>query len=317
MSPLIITIVAFGLLFVLSSALANGLTVTIGSVLAPLRSHRLATLGVLVANFVVVPLLVGLTLGWFGFAPQATVAFALVSVVAGAPFVAMVTRQAKGDAAFAASISLVQLVLTVPYMPFVLPWLLALLQTGVSVTAWSLLKPLLWFIVLPLALGVLVRWRYPVLADELAPHFALLSLVGFAVHVMLVFIANWDLAVAEIHTGEYIYSVLLPVGCAIVGYLVCLPCARGEEPAGRRGVELAAAIGTAQKGSLALICTLIFALGRYPVAGVVGLGSSVITIVVVFLGAAELGRRFEPAPQVAEGTAEHEGAARTRPRSAI
>jgi len=60
---------------------------------------------VLIANFVVVPLLTWLTLQAFGFAAQATMAFALLSVVAGAPFVAMFTTLGRGDVAYAASIS--------------------------------------------------------------------------------------------------------------------------------------------------------------------------------------------------------------------
>ena len=59
------------------------------------------------------------------------------------------------------------------------------------------------------------------------------------------------------------------------------------------GTKLAAEIGTAQKGSQPLICSLIFALGMYPVAGVVALASSVITIVVVILYSLEMGKARE------------------------
>jgi Na+/H+ antiporter NhaC len=56
-------------------------------------------------------------------------------------------------------------------------------------------------------------------------------------------------------------------------------------------MRLAAAIGTAQKGSQALICSLIFAMGAFSVAGVVALGSSVITILILGIVAAEIGKR--------------------------
>jgi hypothetical protein len=56
-------------------------------------------------------------------------------------------------------------------------------------------------------------------------------------------------------------------------------------------MRLAAAIGTGQKGSQALICTLIFPLGTFPVPGVVALGSSVMTILILVIVASEIGQR--------------------------
>jgi hypothetical protein len=62
-------------------------------------------------------------------------------------------------------------------------------------------------------------------------------------------------------------------------------------------MRLAAAIGAAQKGSLARICNLIFVctriftMGAFPVAGVAALGSSMITILILGIVVAELGGR--------------------------
>lgn len=98
-------------------------------------------------------------------------AFALLSVVAGAPFVAVIAKIADGDTAFGAAISLILLLVTIPFMPLVLPWLLAALDVAqTSVSTWHLLEPLLWFILLRLGLGLAVKWRYPALAEKAAPH---------------------------------------------------------------------------------------------------------------------------------------------------
>jgi predicted Na+-dependent transporter len=290
----IAAILTFGLAFVVFAALAAGLNLKIQSSLAPLKARALPTIGVLIANFVVVPLLVGLTLHAFHFAAQPTMAFALLSVVAGAPFVAMFTRLAHGDQAYAATMSLILLLVTIPFMPLVLPWMLTELHVQhTSVTTWHLLKPQLWFILLPLGIGIAVRWRYPALAKELSPHFGQVALVAIVLHVTLMFIAYWNQVTAEVGTGEYLYSIFMPIGCLIVGYGVCLLCMPGMARAAGRGIRLPAALGTAQKGSQALICSLIFAMGKYPVAGVVALGSSVITIVILVIVAAEVGRRAE------------------------
>lgn len=295
MTTLVVLIVTLGLGFVMFAALAAGMTTTVESVLAPLKGNALPTAGVLVANFVVVPLLTGLTLRWAGFTTQATMAFALLSVVAGAPFVGMFTRLGHGDVAYAGAISFVLLLVTIPFMPLVLPWMLGVLHVPQApVTTWHLLKPLLFFLLLPLCIGLAVGRRHPALARELAPRFAQVALVSVALHVTLMFVAYWNQVVAELGTGEYLYSIFMPVGCALIGYGACVVFMRGGAArAEGRPVELPAALATAQKGSQALICALIFAMGTFPVAGVVALGSSVITVVVLVLGAAEIGRRLE------------------------
>lgn len=297
LTPLIVLIVTFGLGFVMFAALAAGMTTTAESVIAPIRGNALPTLGLLVANFVLVPLLTGLTLRWFGFTAQATMAFALLSVVAGAPFVAMFTKLGHGDVQFAAAVSFLLLVVTIPFMPFVLPWMLGVLHVPhAPVTTWHLLKPMLWFLVIPLAIGFVVRWRYPGLAQELAPRFSQVALVSIALHVTLMFVAYWNQVVAELGTGEYLYSVFMPVGCALVGYGSCVLFMRGGARAEGGPIELPAALATGQKGSQALICSLIFAMGTFPVAGVVALGSSVITLVILVIGAAEIGKRLGRRP---------------------
>ncbi|MHC1557980.1 bile acid:sodium symporter family protein [Actinomycetospora sp. C-140] len=306
MPPLIIVIVTCGLAFVVFAALAAGLTTELSSVVTPLRGRGRSVLGVLVANFVVVPVLVGLSLAAFGFVAQATMAFALLSVVAGAPFVAMFTGLGRGDAAYATSVSLLQVLLTIPFLPLVLPWMLDVLAVPhAGVTTWHLLKPLLWFILLPLALGLVVRWRYPAVARALAPHLGQVGLVAIVLHIILMFVAFWDDVVTELGTGEYVYSVLLPFGCLAVGYGVCLLAAGG--PARAHGVLLAGSLATAQKGSQALICSLIFAMGTYSVAGVVALGSSVITVVVLVVVAAEVGRHRDRQAARAGATATGDG----------
>jgi predicted Na+-dependent transporter len=295
---LIVLIVTFGLAFVMFAALAAGLTTSLRSAVVPLKGNALPTIGVLIANFVVVPVLTGLTLWAFGFTAQATMAFALLSVVAGAPFVAMFTKLGHGDAAYAASISLILLLVTIPFMPLVLPWMLSLLNVPhAGVDTWHLLEPLLGFLLLPLLMGLAVRWRYPALAQQLAPHFSQIALIGIALHITLMFVAFWGEVVAEVHTGEYLYSIFMPVGCLIVGYGVCLLFMRGATRAAGRGILLPGSLGTAQKGSQALICSLIFAMGKYSVAGVVALGSSVITVVLLVIIAAEIGRRQDRRPR--------------------
>ena len=87
----------------------------------------------------------------------------------------------------------------------------------------------------------------------------------------------------------------LPTIGVLVANFVVVPL--GAARAAGRDTRLPAALGTAQKGSQALICSLIFAMGQYSVAGVVALGSSVITVVILVIVAAEIGRRRDQHPR--------------------
>jgi hypothetical protein len=107
------------------------------------------------------------------------------------------------------------------------------------------------------------------------------------------FVAYWNQVVAELGTGEYLYSIFMPIGCAIVGYGACVLFTRGAPRNADGAISLPAALATAQKGSQALICSLIFAMGTFPIAGVVALGSSVITVVILVVATAELGKRYQ------------------------
>ena len=107
------------------------------------------------------------------------------------------------------------------------------------------------------------------------------------------FVAFWNDVVSELGTGEYLYSIFMPIGCLVIGYASCLLFTRRAARADDQGIPLPAALSTAQKGSQALICSLIFAMGTYPVAGVVALGSSVIVIILLVVVAAEVGERHE------------------------
>ena len=118
------------LVFVISSMLGMGLSLTVREIVAPLRNARLVLLALL-ANFVLMPL------GAFGIArllqlKEALAAGLLVlGAAAGAPFLPKLAAVAKGNLAFSVGLMVLLMVLTVGYMPLVLPMLLE----GVTVDA--------------------------------------------------------------------------------------------------------------------------------------------------------------------------------------
>jgi BASS family bile acid:Na+ symporter len=116
------------LAFVLSSMLAMGLNLTVGQIITPLRNVRLVTLSLLV-NFVLMPLAaVGLAT-LLRLDEPLSVGLLLLGSAAGAPFLPKLAQIAKADLAFAVGLMVLLMVITVGYLPLVLP----LLLPGVSV----------------------------------------------------------------------------------------------------------------------------------------------------------------------------------------
>src|SRR6266436_4005397 len=153
--------------FVVSSMLAMGAGLTVSQISEPLRNARLVVLALL-ANFVLMPLgaLALAKVLWldepFG------VGLLLLGCAAGAPFLPKLAELAKGNLAFAVGAMVLLMVVTVGYLPIVLPLLL------------------------PLATGLALRARYGDLAARVKPVLDWISNVSFILLVLLITAANID-----------------------------------------------------------------------------------------------------------------------------
>ncbi len=116
------------LLFVLSSMLAMGFGLTVAQIIAPLRNGRLVASSLL-ANFVLMPLAALALARLLRLDEAFGTGLLLLGVAAGAPFLPTLTQIARGNLAFAVGLMVLLMVITVGYLPLVLPILLP----GVSV----------------------------------------------------------------------------------------------------------------------------------------------------------------------------------------
>jgi bile acid:Na+ symporter, BASS family len=135
--------------FVVSSTLSVGLGLTVPQIAAPLRNGRLVALSLL-ANFVLVPAVaIGLA-RLLDLDEPLGVGLLLVGVAGGAPFLLKLADLAKANMPFAVGLMVVLMVITVGYMPLVLPMLLA----GVSVNPANIARSLILLMLIPLAAGL-------------------------------------------------------------------------------------------------------------------------------------------------------------------
>src|SRR5881628_3081449 len=168
------------LTFVLSSMLAMGLSLTIGQIITPLRNVRLVVLS-MVANFVLTPLAaIGLA-ALLRLDQPFGVGLLLLGAAAGAPFLPKLAQLAKGNLAFAVGLMVLLMVVTVGYMPLVLP----LLLEGVSVDPMKIGRSLVFLMMLPLAIGLLLRARLGRLAAKVQPSLSRVSILSLIVLIAL------------------------------------------------------------------------------------------------------------------------------------
>ena len=227
------------LAFVLSSMLAMGLGLTGGEIIAPLRRARLVTL-TLVANFVLMPAAaLGLSI-LLRLDEPLFVGLLLLGTAAGAPFLPKLAQLEKGDLAFAVGAMVLLMVITVGYLPVVLP----LFLPGVSVNPAKIARSLFLLMLLPLAGALAVRAWFPNIAGRTKPFLDRFSNLSLILLVVLITIANVSNVVAVFGTRGILAGILFIATGFVVGWFL-----GGAEVSTRRVL----ALGTAQRNIAAAL----------------------------------------------------------------
>lgn len=269
-------------LFVITSMLAMGMSLTVKQIIDPLRNVRLVLL-VLIGNFVLVPALAWLlTLLLPMGQPQAT-ALILVGTCAGAPFLPKLAQMAKGNLALSVGLMVLLMVVTIFYAPLVLPLLLPGAQVDVLAIAQSLIVLML----LPLAIGLLAKWRYPETAADWQPHLSQASTYSLMLLTVTALVLQFRNIIGAIGSWLILGTVVLVVGAFLIGYLLSF----GSQP-GDRNVM---ALGTGQRNlSAALLVGASFGDAETLVMTLV---SSLVLVVLLLVAGGELGKRASATPK--------------------
>jgi BASS family bile acid:Na+ symporter len=202
------------LVFVVSSMLAMGLGLTVGEVLDPLRDLRRVA-AALLANFVLVPLLAYAILFVVPLSEAQSVGLLLLATAAGAPFLPKLVQAAKGNVAFGVGLMVLLMVVTVAYVPIVLP----LLLPGVQVNPLDIASSLVILMLVPLAAGLVVKARYTETADSVQPVVNQTSSTALILLVVLMLVLNFQTVVSVIGTGALLALLAFVAGSVALGWL--------------------------------------------------------------------------------------------------
>jgi BASS family bile acid:Na+ symporter len=264
-----------GLVFVLGTIISMGLNLTMKQIMGPLRNGRFIIIALL-ANFIVPPIAALILIRVFALDEPLAVGLLLVSLAAGAPGLPKTAVFAKLDTAAATGLMVLLVVVTIIVLPIALP----LLLTGISVTFWDIASGLIFLILIPLALSLFVRARYPEAAGSAQPLFAQASNLSLLILMVLMVVLNFSNVIGLIGSGGLLASLILVILTTAAGYLLG-SLGKAESwvqalGAGQRNIAAAMVVATMNFGSDEVVMVVVY---------------SLIVLVVLIPLALELGKR--------------------------
>jgi BASS family bile acid:Na+ symporter len=281
----IITVIAqlSALTFIITSMLAMGLSLTVKQIMDPLRNTRLVLLALL-ANFILVPALAYLIQLVIPLDDGLATGLIIVGTAAGAPFLPKLVQVAKGNAAFSVGLMTLLMVVTVIYLPIVLP----LLLPGASVSPWDIAKSLITTMLVPLGIGLFIKARYSETAASLQPHMSQVSSLAIVVMMVTVLVLEFSTIIGTIGTGGILAALIFLVGALAIGLLL------GGKDAGMRPVM---GLGTAQRNLAAAMLVAAQNFSDNANVLVMVMLVAILGLILLMVVGGEMGKRVQAAAQ--------------------
>src|SRR5919206_4096654 len=259
------------LVFAVSSMLSVGFSYTLRELIEPLRNPRLV-IGTVVANFVLVPLLAYAITRFLALGEGREIGLLLVATAAGAPFVIKLTQVANGDLALAAGLLVLLVMVTIGYMPIVVP----LIAPDAEVSATSIAMPLVLTMLLPLVIGLFVDAKFEPWADRLQPLMNKASSIALVVLLVTTILTNFGRILNVFGTGAILAALLFIAGAFMIGYLLGMTGRGTREELGlttaQRNIAAATVVATQSFGNpdtlvMVVVTSLVTMIVLFPLAG--------------------------------------------------
>ena len=212
------------------------------------------------AQFTIMPLLAWTLARVFALDEALTLGVVLVGCCPGGTASNVITYLAKGDLALSVGMTGVSTLLA-PFMTPLLTWALAGKSVNVDVT--GMLLSILWVVILPIVIGLLVKWIWPKFTERATDYLPAFSSLAIAFIVAIIISANAD----KLLTGGLLIVtvVILHNVCGLsLGYLIGRLLGLSE--AKKRAVSIE--VGMQNSGLASSLATIHFA--TYPLATIPG-----------------------------------------------
>jgi BASS family bile acid:Na+ symporter len=190
-------------IFMVGNLLDLGLRLDLKKAMAGLSDVRFVTLSLLWA-FVLCPVLAYALGVVLPLTEPYAMGLLLLGLAPCAPLLPGMVDKARGDVNYAASFMLLASAGTVVYMPIAVP----LLVKGLTVSAWTVAKPMLLLVMVPLVVGTAIQLRRPSTASFLQPYVKKVTAVDTLLMLLVVVVMYGKGFAAAIGTWAILAQVL-------------------------------------------------------------------------------------------------------------
>ena len=212
------------------------------------------------AQFTVMPLLAWGLSRLFSLDEALALGVILVGCCPGGTASNVITYLAKGDLALSVGMTGVSTLLA-PFLTPLLTWALA--GKSVNVDVVGMLLSILWVVILPIAIGLLVKWIWPKFTEKATDYLPAFSSIAIALIVAIIISANADKLLAG---GLLIIVVVMLHNICGLGLGYLIGCLLGLSVSKKRAISIE--VGMQNSGLASSLATIHFA--AYPLATIPG-----------------------------------------------
>jgi bile acid:Na+ symporter, BASS family len=203
------------LIFLVSTMFSTGLSLTLRQILAPLRNVRLVITSI-AANYILVPMIAIAVTRLIPLEEPLKIGLILFSMAAGAEAGPKLTGMAKGNVAFSVGLLIMQLGITIIYIPVII----SLLLPEVQVDTGKLLIKLVTGVFMPLASGLFLKARYEAVADRISPSMHRISTIFMMLMAALLIFVNIAEVMRLAGSGAIPAALIFIAVSFLAGYLL-------------------------------------------------------------------------------------------------
>src|SRR5512135_3043293 len=202
-------------IFMVGNLLEVGLRLQVAEALAALRNVRFLVTSLLWC-FVLGPALAVLLTKLIPLTGPYALGLVLLGMAPCSPAIPIMVRKAGGSLAYMSAFMMVAFVGTVVLMPFMVP----LLAKGFTADPWTIAKPLLFFIAIPLVIGILIRRASETFAEKAAPIVNKITSLGTLILIAVLLWLYWSDIISAFGAYAIITQLLLYALLGFAGYLL-------------------------------------------------------------------------------------------------
>jgi BASS family bile acid:Na+ symporter len=207
--------------------LSSGLSLTPIQIVGPFRSVRL-TVSAVVGNYILVPLIAVLLARLFGLDQPIRYGLVLLSMVAGAESIPLLSMNAKANVGLAVGLLVTSMVINIFYLPF----MLSMFLKDVHIDKIQLLVRLILTVALPVTIGLVVKALYGKTAAFLAKIVRKVANLAMALTVVLIFYLNYKNILSLFGTRAIGVAIIYVVVTFLLGYVLGGPERGNRAPMG-------------------------------------------------------------------------------------